>query len=110
MKQDNLDKILACLFALAKHRGIACDDAKWITYHPKYKGANCENKGRKSLIDETTGQIIKGSLTANAGKNIKQAFKDLKEQHKQAKEQGTSKALQTNSPHTNEQSAGLLGP
>ena len=98
MKQDNLDKIVAWLFALAKHRGIACDDAKWITYHAKNKGANCENKGRKSLIDETTGQIIK------------LAFKDLKEQHKQAKEQGTSKALQTNSPHTNEQSTGLLGP
>ena len=85
MKQDSLDKILVCLFALAKHRGIACDDAKWITYHPKGKGANGENKGRKCLIDETTGQIIKGGPPNSAGKNIRQAFKDLKEQRKQAK-------------------------
>ena len=35
MKQDNLDKILACLFAFAKHRGIACDDAKWVAFNPK---------------------------------------------------------------------------
>lgn len=35
MKQDNLDKILARLFAFAKHRGIACDDAKWIAFNPK---------------------------------------------------------------------------
>ena len=109
MKQDSLDKILACLFALAKHRGIACDDAKWITYHPKGKGANGENKGCKCLIDETTGQIIKGGPPNSAGKNIRQAFKDLKEQRKQAKEQSSSNAAQSNAVQTNMQSAGLTG-
>ena len=107
MKQDSLDKILACLFALAKHKGIACDDAKWITYHPKGKGANGENKGRKCLIDETTGQIIKGGPPNSAGKNIKQAFKDLKEQRKQAKAQSSSNAGQSNAAQANVQSAGL---
>ena len=73
----------------------------------KARGANGENKERKYLIDETTGQIIKGIPPYSAGKTIKLTFKDLKEHRQQTKAQSSSNAGQSNEAHSNMQSAGL---
>ena len=61
------------------HRGMAADEARWITVHPGGKGPKANGKGnkkgRKALIDSETGEVLGGMGGKFNGRHISSAHK-----------------------------------
>ena len=61
------------------HKGLAADEARWITVHPGGKGPKANGKGnkkgRKALIDSETGEVLGGMGGKFNGRHISSAHK-----------------------------------